>query len=298
MELRHLEYFLAIAREGSFLKAAEKLHITQPTLSRQIKEIEDEIGKPLFIRGNRHVTLTDEGLFLKHRATEILSLYQKTASELMSQDYELTGELSIGAGESYGFSIIGKALKQFKVLHPKVKINIYSGDYDDLLYQLEHGLIDFALLITNSQLEKQYQFLTLPYKDKAGLLIRKDDPLSNKEYITRDELRHLPIFISRQPSSQYMLQDWFNLHMDELNVIGTYNLLYNASLLVKEKVGYSFALENLVDVSESSNLCFRPFMPELSAKLILIWKQHLIQSKPAQIFIDILNQTIKESILD
>jgi len=294
MELRHLQYFLAIANEGSFLKAAKSLHITQPTLSRQIKEIEDEIGKPLFIRGNRNVTLTEDGLFLKIRAEEILSLFQKTKDELTLQDYELSGEIFIGAGETAGFSIIGKAIKLLKDKHPNIKVHIYSGDYDDILDRIEKGLIDFGLLVMNAQLEKQYQHIILPYQDIAGLLIRKDDPLASKQYITRQEIKHLPIYISRQPSSIFMMKEWAKLETNDLNVIGTYNLIYNASILVKEKAGYAFALNHLVDVSESSDLCFRPFKPELSAKLILIWKHYLPISKPSQAFLEVLQNVIEE----
>lgn len=293
MELRHLQYFLAIANEGSFLRAANHLHLTQPTLSRQIKELEDELGKPLFIRGSRHVTLTEHGVYFKVRVEEILSLLNKTTHELIDQDGELSGEIYIGAGETSGFSIIANVIKKLQEKHPKIKVNVYSGDYDDILDRLEKGLIDFGLLISNAQLEK-YQHITLPYQDIGGLLIRKDDPLSQKEYITRQEIAHLPLLISRQPSSVEMIQNWAQLETKELNIIGTYNLIYNASVLVKEKVGYSFALANLVDVSETSELCFRPLNPTLSANLILIWKDYLPFSKVAQAFLTELKNEINK----
>lgn len=291
MELRHLQYFLTVANEGSFSQAAKSLYITQPTLSRQIKEMEDEIGKPLFIRGNRHVTLTEEGVFLKVRAEEILSLYNKTTNELTINDFEISGEIYIGAGETSGFSLIAKAIKQVQLKYPNIKFNIYSGDYDDIIERIEKGLIDFGLLISNSQLEK-YQQLELPYKDVAGLLIRKDDSMSQKACITRNEIKKLPIFISRQPSSIYMLRDWAKLDINDFNVLGTYNLIYNASILVKEGVGYAFALEHLVDISESSELCFKPFEPQLSAKLVLIWKNISPISKVAQVFLNILKEEL------
>lgn len=297
MELRQLQYFLAVANEGSFLGAAKFLHLTQPTLSRQIKELEDEIGKPLFIRGSRHITLTEEGVFLKVRVEKIMELLNKTTHELIDQENEISGEVYIGAGETAGFSIIAKVVKQLQAKYPKIKVNIYSGDYDDILDHIEKGLIDFGILISNAQLEK-YQHLTLPYQDIGGILIRKDDPLSQKEFITRQEITHLPLFISRQPSSVHMIKNWAQLETEELNIIGTYNLIYNASILVKEKVGYAFALDNLVDVSESSKLCFRPFKPTLSANLILIWKDYLPFSKPAQAFLTELKKEIeKEAII-
>lgn len=291
MELRHLQYFLAIANEGSFLGAAKHLHLTQPTLSRQIKELEDELGKPLFIRGSRHVTLTKHGVYFKVRVEEILSLLNKTTHELIDQDGELSGEIYIGAGETAGFSIIANVIKKLQEKHPKIKVNVYSGDYDDILDRLEKGLIDFGLLISNAQLEK-YQHITLPYQDMGGLLIRKDDPLSHKEFITRQEIAHLPLLISRQPSSVEMIQNWAQLETKDLNIIGTYNLIYNASVLVKEKVGYSFALANLVDVSDTSELCFRPFNPTLSANLFLIWKDYIPFSKVAQAFLTELKNEI------
>lgn len=291
MELRHLQYFLAVANEKSFLGAAKYLHLTQPTLSRQIKELEDEIGKPLFIRGSRHVTLTQEGVFLKVRAEEILSLLNKTTDELTNQSEELSGEIYIGAGETAGFSIIAKVIRKLQDKYPKIKVNIYSGDYDDILDRLEKGLIDFGIFISDVRLEK-YQHITLPYQDIGGLLLRKDDPLASKEYITRHEIAHLPLFISRQPSSIHMIKNWAQLETDDLNIIGTYNLIYNASILVKEKIGYAFALDNLVDVSESSDLCFRPFKPTLSAHLILIWKDYLPFSKPAQAFLTTLKKEL------
>lgn len=291
MELRHLQYFLTIANEGSFLAASKTLHITQPTLSRQIKEMEDEIGKPLFIRGSRHVTLTEEGIFLKVRATEILSLFNKTTQELTSQDYELSGEIYIGAGETPGFSIIAKAIYAMQQDYPNIKVNIYSADYDDLIHYLEEGLIDFGLVISDD-FKGNYQHIRLPYQDRAGILVRKDDPLAKKTSITKSEIKDLPLYLSRQNTSVQMLKNWAENEVDTLNVQGTYNLLYNASILVKEKVGYSFSLEHLINTDEFSDLAFIPFEPELLADLILIWKEQVPFSKISQTFLGYLKKQI------
>lgn len=288
MELRVLQYFLAVAREQSISGAAEFLHLSQPTLSRQIKDMEKELGKQLLIRGNRRITLTEEGMILCKRAEEIMELVKKTESEITLSDESIAGDIYIGAGESNSVGYIAKAANALRREYPLVHFHIESGDAQTVYEQLDKGLIDFGLLFGNIDLTK-YNSISLPTKDTWGVLMPKDSELAKKDVITPNDLMKEPLIVSRQGITRGELQNWFKLPEEKLNVVATYNLLYNASLLVEEGVGYALCLDKIINTS-NCNLCFKPLYPKLEVSMSIVWKKHQVFSKASNKFLDFIFQ--------
>ena len=229
MELRVLQYFLAVAREQSVSGAAEYLHLSQPTLSRQLKDLEEEFGKQLFIRGNRKITLTEEGMILRKRAEEIMDLVQKTEQEITSNDEIVVGDIHIGAGETDAIRILAKAARQLQKKHPGIRIHIASGDSVNVTEELDKGLIDFGILFDPKDLSK-YNHLKIPKKDTWGVLMLKDAPLAQKEAVHPEDLWDKPLILSRQYREGSALAMWLNKSETDLNIVATYNLLYNGSI--------------------------------------------------------------------
>lgn len=288
MELRVLQYFLAVAREQSISGAAEILHLSQPTLSRQIKNMEKELGKQLLIRGNRRITLTEEGMILCKRAEEIMELVKKTESEITLSDESIAGDIYIGAGESNSVGYIAKVANALRREYPLVHFHIESGDAQTVYEQLDKGLIDFGLLFGNIDLTK-YNSISLPTKDNWGVLMPKDSELAKKDVITPNDLIKEPLIVSRQGITRGELQNWFKLPEEKLNVVATYNLLYNASLLVEEGVGYALCLDKIINTS-NCNLCFKPLYPKLEVSMSIVWKKHQVFSKASNKFLDLIFQ--------
>lgn len=285
MELRTLRYFLMVAREGSFTRAAEKLFVTQPTLSKQLGELETSLGHRLFIRGTRQVTLTPEGVRLRQRAEEILSLVERTQAELASEDSALAGEVTIGAGETHAMRFLAKAAKQLQTRHPAIRYALFSGNAPAVTEQLDRGLLDFGLFIEPADLSR-YDYLHLPLRDTWGVVLRKDHPLAQKPAIAPADLREEPLLCSRQSLAHNELAGWAGVPFDQWNLVATYNLIYNAAAWVTEGLGIALALEHLVDISEGSPLCFRPLTPALEVRVALGWKKHTPLSPAAQAFLD------------
>lgn len=292
MELRVLQYFLTVAREQSVSRAAEYLHLTQPTLSRQLKDLEEELGKQLFIRGNRKITLTDEGMILRKRAEEILKLVQKTEHEITLNDKSVAGDIHIGAGETDAIRILAKATKQLQEKHPKICINISSGDATDVTEDLDKGLIDFGILFEQKDLSK-YNYLKIPPKDTWGVLMRKDAPLAQKSSILPEDLWDKPLIISRQHRESSALAMWLGKNEAELNIVATYSLLYNGSILVDEGIGYAITLDKIIN-TQGSDLCFKPLTPTLQAGLCIVWKKYQKLSKAAELFL----HTLQNNLID
>lgn len=288
MELRVLQYFLAVAREQSISGAAEILHLSQPTLSRQIKDMEKELGKQLLIRGNRRITLTEEGMILCKRAEEIMELVKKTESEITLSDESIAGDIYIGAGESNSVGYIAKVANALRREYPLVHFHIESGDAQTVYEQLDKGLIDFGLLFGNIDLTK-YNSISLPTKDTWGVLMPKDSELAKRDVITPNDLIKEPLIVSRQGITRGELQNWFKLPEEKLNVVATYNLLYNASLLVEEGVGYALCLDKIINTS-NCNLCFKPLYPKLEVSMSIVWKKHQVFSKASNKFLDLIFQ--------
>lgn len=286
MELRVLKYFLAVAREENITKAAQQLHITQPTLSKQLMDLENEIGKKLIIRGNRKITLTQEGLLLKKRAEEIVDLLGKTEKELAQDNDNVAGDIYIGAAETDLIRYIIRIAKDMQKAHPNVHFHIESGDAQIVHEQLDKGLIDFGILFGNIDMTK-YNSIELPAKDTWGVLMRKDSELAEKNVITVNDLIGQPLIVSRQGISGE-LQNWFKSDTKKLNIIATYSLLFNASLMVDEGFGYAMTLDKIINTN-GSNLCFKPLYPQLNIPINFAWKKHQVFSKASEKF---LNQLI------
>jgi len=293
MEIRILQYFLAIAREESISGAAEYLHITQPTLSRQIKDLEDEFGKQLFVRGNRKITLTEDGMLFRKRAEEIVSLVEKTESEMLSNDTFLSGDIYIGGCESKSMKIITKAVYNMQKDYPLVKFHFFSGNAEDVTDKIDKGLIDFGVLIEPTNMSK-YDFIKLPTTDTWGVLMRKDNPLASLNFIAHFDLKDKPIICSNQHMVKNEIAGWLGGNERRLNIITTYNLLYNASLLVEDmEDGYVLCLDGIINTTGNSTLCFKPLEPKLEVNLDFVWKKYQVFSKPAEYFLNLVHKEIR-----
>lgn len=288
MELRVLQYFLAVAREQSIVKAARSLHLSQPTLSTQIKALEEELGKQLLIRGtkgSRKITLTEEGMILRKRAEEILSLVKKTEREISFSDQVIIGDIYIGAGETYAIRFIAKAAKKLSLDHPGIHYHISSGNSEFVLEQLDKGLIDFGIVFGSVDHTK-YHSVELPFKNTWGVLMRPDSPLAAKNAITPEDLWDKPLIISRQDNNDGELSTWMKREISELEIVATYNLLFNASLMVEEGLGYAIGFDKIINTSGNNNLCFRPLFPKREDGMSIIWKKYQVFSKASERFMD------------
>ena len=292
MELRVLQYFLAVAREQSIVRAAESLHLSQPTLSTQIKAMEEELGKQLLIRGtkgSRKITLTEEGMILRKRAEEILKLVHKTECEISHSDQVIAGDVYIGTGETDAVRFAAKAARELYKIHPGIHYHISSRNAQFVLEQLDKGLIDFGIVLGFSDHTK-YNSIDLPFKDIWGVLMRKDSPLAEKEALRPEDLWEQPLIISQQDDSCGTLTAWIQKEMSELEIVATYNLLFNASLMVEEGLGYAIGFDKIINTSESSNLCFRPLTPKRETGMSIIWKKYQVFSKASEKFIHIMKE--------
>ena len=296
MEIRLLKYFLVVARELNITSVAEVLHITQPTLSRQLMDLENEIGKNLFVRRNKKmqvingkISLTDEGILLRKRAQDIIELMEKTEQELKGSGNDVKGSVHIGCGETYVMSLIFEIAKRLRSDYPNISFELFSGNEEDVTYRLDKGLIDFGLLIEPADITK-YNFIKLPKIDRWGILMPHDSPLAAKEYVEPKDLWDKPLIVSRQAFSHGRLQEWIGKSSEELDIVAGGNLLYNPSLMVKAGMGYLFSLDNLIETTPSSGLCYRPLKPELTAYSAIVWKDYQVFSKPAQLFLQYLRE--------
>lgn len=293
MELRVLRYFLAVAREESISDAAEFLHITQPTLSRQLMDLEEELGKQLLIRGkrNRKIMLTEDGMRLRKRAEEIVALADKTEAEFLAGDEAVSGDVYIGCGESDAMRIIAKTAVKLRQDYPDIHFHLYSGNAEDVSERMEKGLLDFGIFITSANIDK-YDYLKLPAYDTWGLIMRKSDKLAARDFITPQDLHGLPLIMSRQALVQEDISRWGKKQIQDLNVVATYNLVYNAAIMTREGFGYTLTLDKLANTGSDSDLCFCPLKPELRINLNLVWKKYQIFSKASQKFLEYLKNEI------
>ncbi len=284
MELRVLQYFLAVTREQSISGAAGSLHLSQPTLSRQLKDMEDELGKQLFIRSNRKITLTEEGMILRQRAEEIMALVKKAEDEISMSDENIAGDITVGAGETDGVRLLVKAARKVQIDYPLIHFHIVSGDRVTVAEEMDKGLIDFGLLFGKIDTSK-YESMKIPYKDTYGILMRRDSPLASKETISPEDLLDKPLIISRQAIHDANLRAILGVDREKLNIAATYNLLFNGSLMVDEGMGYAVCLDKIINVTGDSNLCFRPLKPKMEAGMNLVWKKYQLLTKAAEKFL-------------
>lgn len=294
MEIRVLQYFLAIAREQSISRASEYLHISQPTLSRQIKDLEEELGTVLFERGSRQITLTEDGLLLRRRAEEIISLVNKTEADIISGSASLRGNVYIGCGETEAMSLVAKAIHKVQTEQPDVKFHLHSGNAEDIIDRLDKGLIDFGVLIGFTDISK-YHYIKFPVKDISGVLMPKDCPLANREVITASDLINQPLILSRQELSKGSLPKYL-LENNKYRIVATYNLIYNASLMVHEGIGYAIGLDKLINTDCMSDLCFKPFEPQIESEIVLVWKKYQHFSKSAQYFLNTIQNLFEKTL--
>lgn len=292
MDIRVLQYFLTVAGEGSITKAAEVLHITQPPLSRQLKDLEDELGKQLFIRGSKRITLTEDGLLLRKRAEEIIDLMEKTKSELKAPDEIVSGDVRIGCGETNAIRFLANTAQTLSDKYPLIHYRLYSGDAERVIEKLDKGLIDFGLLIGSVDINK-YDYVRFPVADKWGAIMRKDNPLAEKETVSAEDLRDKPLILSHQAFENSEMSAWLQVNTSKLNVVVTYDLAYNASLFVKTGFGYMIALDEIIDTTQDSDLCFRPLYPAMEAGICVVWKKHQVFSRASELFLEELKNTLK-----
>jgi DNA-binding transcriptional LysR family regulator len=299
LELRVLRYFLTVAREGSMTAAAEFLHVTQPTLSRQLKDLEQELGKKLFIRSSHSIFLTDEGMLLRKRAEEIIDMVDKLETEFSSMEETISGDVFIGGGETDAMRQIARVVKDLQLSYPNIRYHLYSGNEDDVTERLDKGLLDFGILIQPADLSK-YNYFNIPGKDVWGVVMRKDSPLAFKDSILAVDLLNVPLICSRQAMKQTFSKnefaDWFGEDFDKLNVVTTYNLAYNAAIMVDEGIGYAITLDKIVNTSSDSNLCFRPLEPRLESGLNIVWKKHQVFSAAAEMFLKEIQANFSNSL--
>ena len=284
MEIQVLRNFLAVAREGNITNAANHIHIAQPSLSRQIKNLEEELGQKLFTRGSHSVSLTPEGMILRKRAEDVIAMIDKIEDEFYTMGESISGDVHIGGGETYVFRHIVDILKNLQKDYPNIHYHLYSGNAAEITERLDKGLLDFGLLMQPADITK-YNYINLPEKDIWGVVMRKDSPLAKKDSITCEDLIGLPLICSRQ-SIQKMegntFTDWFGEKLEQMDIIATFSLVYNAVFMVQQGMGYMVTVDNLANTTVNPDLCFRPLSPILEAGLAIVWKKYQVFSAPAE----------------
>ena len=273
MDTRVLTYFLTVAREENITKAADILHITQPTLSRQLTKLEEDLGVQLFTRGKKGINLTDEGVLFRRRAGEITELAEKAERELAEAENLLDGEVSIGCGESESVKLIPQMFMPFKDKYPGVRLNIYTGNADQIKNRVDNGLDDLGILLEPVDIDK-YNFLRLDIPEKWILLMRADDPLTEKEYITLQDLSTLPIIFPRRQSVINEVESWFGGNSKSLNIVAYSNLSTNASVLVEYGLGYALVIEGSIPYLDKTKITYRYIYPEKKTHSVIVWKKY------------------------
>lgn len=285
MEIRVLRYFLTVVREESITKASEVLHITQPTLSRQLSQMEEEIGVKLFHRGTRKISLTNEGILLRRRAEEILQLVDKTEKELVEQEEQIEGKVSIGCGEIASVQLLPELFRSFREKYPRVSFDIFTATADLVKEQMDKGLLDLGLLLEPVDVEK-YDFLRFNIKENWVVLMRPDDLLAKKESITAKDLYTAPLILPRRARVQSELASWFGDYYEKLDVIFTSNLNTNGAIMVESGLAYSIVVEGAIHLWDKKKITYRPLMPSLTATSVLAWKRGQPFSSAATKFIE------------
>ena len=285
MEIRVLRYFLTVVREEGINRAAEALHITQPTLSRQLSQLEKEVGVKLFNRGAKKITLTNEGILLRRRAEELLALVDRTEQELIEQDEQVEGRVVIGGGELAAMQELPKIISSFREKYPLVTFDIFTGNADVVKEQMEKGLIDIGVWLEPIDIEK-FDFIRLKGKEQWGVLMRPDDPLAEKEVITAKNLENTSLILPRRNNVQNELTNWLGDSFQESQVLFTSNLSTNGALMVQSGLAYSLVIEGSVPFLDKEKIIFRPVSPRLTSNSVLAWKKQQPFSLAATKFIE------------
>lgn len=292
MEVRVLKYFLTVAREENITRASEILHISQPALSRQLMQLEEELGTQLFVRGRHSSTLTEAGMLLRRRAQEIVDLTEKTEQEFQNRGDTLSGTVSIGSGEADTMRCLAQIMRDFSELYPEVKFDIYSNDADHVRERLERGTLDIGVLLGPTDISK-YESIVLPGKERWGVLVPAKCPLAQKEYVTKEDLVGRRVFIAKRGVAQGVA-DWFGEYYDKMNVYATYNLLYNAAMLVDCEVGAAITIEGALKLYHNPNIIFKPFYPELAVTSTMVWKKHQPQTRAVSTFLEYVREKLNK----
>ncbi len=287
MELRHLRYFLMIAREGTISGAATALHVSQPSLSRQMQELERDLGVRLFERGSRRVTLTEPGMRLRRRAEEIVDLVGRTEDEFRLTADTLAGEVRVGGGETPAMGLLADVMAELVDAFPLVRFSLFSGNAESVGERLDTGRLDFGVFVGHADLSR-YEFLQLPARDRWGAFVREDDPLASLEHVTPADLASRSLILSEQAGRE--MGAWFRRDLEDLDVVATYNLLYNAALLARRGIGVVVSLEGIVETGEGSGLAFRPLEPPMSADIFVAWKRYQSFSPAAEAFLSAVRE--------
>lgn len=285
MELRVLKYFVTVAEEENMTKAAEVLYTSQSNLSRQLSELESTVGKKLFERGSRKITLTEEGMFLRKRAKEIIELTERTEDDLKNFNEIISGTVHIGAIETQAMKIIADSIISLKESNPQITYDIFSGSIAEITDGLNKGLFDFGLLATPVDMQK-YDYIKLPQNDVFGLLMRKDCPLASLSVIRPEDIGDLPVWVAHQQFESNVLSGWLGRDVQSLNIVSAFNLITTPSMMIEQGFGMAFTFDNLVRIPENGSLCFRPLEPRVEAELYLVWKKFQIFTKPAELFLE------------
>jgi len=288
MEIRVLRYFLETAREENMTRAAERLLISQPTMSKQLKELENELGVKLFKRSNYNIKLTEAGMLLRERAEDILSLVDKTLEEFKSLDDLNSGDIYVGAPESEAMEQFALVVSDLQKRYPGIRCNIYSGNMQDVCEKLDKGLLDFAIVMNYVDLKK-YNYLPMQTEDTWGVILRRDDPLAENEAFTISMLKELPLICSRQ-WVDYELPQWFGSGTNDVNITATYNLPYNGAVMAKAGIGYAMMLDRLVQTDEKSGLVFRPLLDVPKAEMYIIWRKYQTFTPVSQLLVKALRE--------
>ena len=294
MELRVLNYFLAIAREENFTKAAQQLHVTQPTLSRQIAQLEEELGVKLFIRSNHNIILTEDGMILKRRAQAILTLADKTKRDFLHKDEDLCGTIAIGSGEFRSTKYLSQIIKAFHQKYPNVKFEIYSGNAGNIRDYIERGILDLGLMSEPIDVNK-YNFVNMPLNEQWGVFVTADSPLADKEFVTPEDLAALTLITATGDFNQSRIGKWLGNYRQQVNIIATANLPYNEAVLAQAGIGVMLSIKLECNYD---NLQFIPLKPALEVSTALAWKKEQVFSTTTAEFIDFSCQFLKGISID
>ena len=294
MDVKAMRYFLAVAETGNITKAARALYLTQPALSRQIKELEAELGCNLLTRHSHRVTLTRDGVKFRMRAQTIVDLTDQALRDFQKSKHGSFGSIAIGAGESNVMLTIANVVAQLQRQHPEVIVHLRTGYDTNIANWLERGIIDFGIVFTPANVSK-YHHLSIPSNNRYGLVVRKDSPLASKSGITPDDVKDIPLIVSRQATRRSVtsnpFNDWFGYDIDELDIRATMDLPTNATFFVREGIGSLFTFEGLTDLSPEANLAFVPLEPEISALTDICWLKSRPLSPAAELFLEILKSS-------
>ncbi len=294
IEIRYLQYFLAVAREQSITRAAESLHISQPTLSKQMMELEAMLGKQLLIRNRKQIELTEEGSFLRARAQEMLELMDKTEAAFHNEGELISGDIHLGCGETPAFGFIADVFQKLKREQPSLNLHLFSGDADTVMERLDKGLLDIGLLLAPKKMDK-FNYDKLPVQDKMGVLMREEDALASLDAIPDDMLKELPLIISERTWSGSYHSFWDQTKRTDYHIVATYNLIYNATFLIKNGAGYGISLDGLVN-TQGTGLVFRPIVPEQSIDIYMVTKKYQTFAPAVKLFLERLQRAAETEV--